>query len=111
MLVPVRLARTARGLEIEWSDGVTHELRAAQLQKACPCATCRERAKGDSAGRLAGEFPTLPIVGAAGTSSLEIVRMEPVGNYAYSIQFSHGCGKGIYTFELLRSLGEAAGKG
>jgi DUF971 family protein len=28
-----------------------------------------------------------------------------VGNYAYHIFFNHGCDKGIYSFELLKSLG------
>jgi DUF971 family protein len=32
--------------------------------------------------------------------------MEPVGHYAYSIQFSDGHNTGIYTLDLLRSLGE-----
>ncbi|MEZ6105603.1 MAG: hypothetical protein R3B96_05670 [Pirellulaceae bacterium] len=66
MLVPVRLARTARGLE---SSGRMAWLMSCGRLNFVPAraATCRERAKGDSAGGLAGEFPTLPIVGAAGT--------------------------------------------
>jgi DUF971 family protein len=32
--------------------------------------------------------------------------MKPVGNYAYTIAFSDGHDTGIYTFELLRELGE-----
>ena len=36
---------------------------------------------------------------------LTISKMEPVGNYAYSIEFSDGHGTGIYTLELLRGLG------
>ncbi len=35
--------------------------------------------------------------------------MKPVGNYAYSIEFSDGHDTGIYTFEYLRELGREAG--
>jgi DUF971 family protein len=38
--------------------------------------------------------------------SLTLSGMEPVGNYAYSIAFSDGHNTGIYTFDLLRELGE-----
>jgi DUF971 family protein len=37
---------------------------------------------------------------------LEVAKMAPVGRYAYSIKFNHGCTRGIYTFETLKSLGE-----
>jgi DUF971 family protein len=37
---------------------------------------------------------------------LSIQGMEPVGNYAYSIAFSDGHDTGIYTLELLRTLGK-----
>ena len=32
--------------------------------------------------------------------------MKPVGNYAYSLTFSDGHDTGIYTYDLLRELGE-----
>ena len=35
-----------------------------------------------------------------------IKAMKPVGNYAYGIAFSDGHDTGIYTLEILRSLGE-----
>ena len=34
--------------------------------------------------------------------------MHPVGNYAYNVHFSDGHSAGIYTFDLLRQIGEAA---
>ena len=42
------------------------------------------------------------------TQPLTISGMEPLGNYAYSIQFSDGHDTGIFAFDLLRQLGEAA---
>ena len=37
---------------------------------------------------------------------LTIAGMQPVGNYAYSIEFSDGHDTGIFTLELLRELGD-----
>jgi DUF971 family protein len=36
---------------------------------------------------------------------LSIAGMTPVGQYAYSIEFSDGHSSGIYTLEYLRELG------
>jgi DUF971 family protein len=48
------------------------------------------------------------MLGAAQLAPLSIVGMKPVGNYAYTIAFSDGHDTGIYSFELLRELGEPA---
>ena len=48
------------------------------------------------------------MLGAAQLQPLSIVGMQPVGNYAYTIAFSDGHDTGIYSFELLRELGEPA---
>jgi DUF971 family protein len=37
---------------------------------------------------------------------LTIAAMEPMGNYAYAIQFSDGHDTGIFAFDLLRQLGQ-----
>lgn len=103
--VPVGLKRTDRGLVIEWSDGVVQQLDGEFLLSQCPCATCRERAKGLEAERGQAGPLSLPILGSSMSELVSIAKMEPVGNYAYSIQFSRGCSKGIYTLEYLRSLG------
>ena len=101
-LVPVSLSRQPDGgLEIGWSDGQQQRVSARQLQDHCPCATCREKR-----GAEKKPGPALNILKSEQTAPLTIDAMDPVGNYAYSITFSHGCGKGIYTFELLRGLGE-----
>jgi len=43
-----------------------------------------------------------PAVRAAG--------MQPLGNYAYHIDFSDGHNTGIYSLEYLRQLGDEAGR-
>ena len=101
---PTKLARSASGgIQIDWSDSQRREYSIRELRDACPCATCREK-------RTQGEEPVslLPVLSLSETQPLAITKMEPVGNYAYSIEFSDGHGTGIYTLELLRQLGTEA---
>ena len=87
-------------LRIEWSDGARREYRFRDLRDACPCATCREK-------RNAPPQPSglLNVLSPAETQPLKIASMRPVGNYAYSIGFSDGHDTGIFTLELLQTLG------
>jgi DUF971 family protein len=100
---PVSLKATEdRALEMEWSDGVRLRYPFVKLRDSCPCATCREkkRAKAEKPKNI------LSILKAEETVPLTIMGMKPVGNYAYNITFSDGHSSGLFTIELLRSLGE-----
>ena len=48
----------------------------------------------------------LPVLSLAESRPIEIASMTPAGNYGYKIAFSDGHSSGIYSFELLRSIGE-----
>lgn len=99
-----------RTLRIDWSDGQQRLYAFRELRDSCPCAGCRESRKEGSAssGAAAPANPLqLTILSPAETLPLRVVSMRPVGNYAYSIQFSDGHDSGIFTFEFLRSLGTA----
>jgi DUF971 family protein len=102
-LRPTRLEiRDGNRLRIEWSDGQKREIAFGELRTACPCATCREqRNKPPEPAGLGG----LPVLSMAEARPLAVLGMRPVGNYAYSIAFSDGHDTGIFTLELLRSLG------
>jgi len=93
---------TSDRLRITWSDGQVREYPVRELRDKCPCATCREK-------RNAPPPPTtqLPVLSAAEAQPLRISGMTPVGNYAYSIDFSDGHNTGIYTLESLREMGQA----
>jgi DUF971 family protein len=98
---PTQLQRVGETeLLIVWSDGARRKYRLRELRDRCPCATCREKRS-----QPANPAPLLPIVRESDTQPLRLIGMKPVGNYAYSIQFSDGHDTGIYTFDLLRSLG------
>ena len=84
-----------------WNDGQRRQYTFAELREACPCASCREQ-------RRAGPPPPLTqltVLRPEETQPVKIVAMRPIGNYAYTIAFSDGHDTGIYTFDLLRSLG------
>lgn len=87
-------------LLIDWSDGQRRRYRVRALRDACPCATCREKRSQPS------DPMQLPTLTMAEAQPLRILGMKPLGNYAYGIHFSDGHDTGIYTFELLRELGE-----
>jgi DUF971 family protein len=103
--IPTAIARREKDpgrppvVEIAWSDGVTSTYSPRLLRDACPCATCRERRAEPAAASL------LPVLDPKETVPLAITGMTPVGQYAYSIEFSDGHSSGIYTLDYLRELG------
>lgn len=86
-------------LQIVWSDGQTRQYSIRELRNNCPCATCLEKRSAEP------EPMALPILRAEETQPLRITKMEPLGHYAYSIEFSDGHDTGLFTLELLRELG------
>ena len=101
--VPTSIERLdGNRIAIGWSDGVRRTYAARDLRDACPCATCREK-------RAAPAKPNpLTVLAPEELAPLSIAGMKPVGQYAYSIEFSDGHDTGIYTLEYLRELGAFA---
>jgi DUF971 family protein len=87
------------GIEITWSDGVKAAYVARLLRDACPCATCRDKRAQPATPAL------LPVLKPEEVAPLGIAGMKPVGQYAYSIEFTDGHSSGIYTLDYLRELG------
>ena len=102
-LTPVSIDRQGEAaIRITWSDGTTTDWTVAQLRKACPCATCREKKSSKQTDSTKPAKPTmLPVLSAAEARPLRIESMNPVGSYAYSIAFSDGHSSGIYPFVML----------
>lgn len=100
IFAPTQLKRLDDGsLVISWSDGEVRKYVVQQLRSRCPCATCRQNSSS-------GDEEMFPILPAREQDTLQIARMTPMGNYAYAIEFSDGHNTGIYSFTLLRTLGE-----
>lgn len=103
-VIPTSLERVgSAGLRIHWSDESSTEYSAAELRKACPCATCREKHSAGSKEESTG-IGGLPVLSLAEAQPLAIRGMRPVGNYAYNIAFNDGHDSGIYTFDYLLEL-------
>jgi len=100
---PTKLELASEGcLVIEWSDGLRREYAFVELAEACPCATCR----GKREAKREASSNSLNVLSASEARPMQLVQMTPIGNYAYKIVFQGGCDMGIYTFELLRELGQ-----
>ena len=96
------------GLVIGWSDGTRRRYTAGALRAACPCATCREKKSAESSKPPAGskiKSISLPVLTVQEARPTAIEHMQPVGNYAYNIEFSDGHDSGIFTFDYLLELG------
>ncbi|MDZ4656228.1 MAG: DUF971 domain-containing protein [Bythopirellula sp.] len=86
-------------LQIAWSDGEVRQYAVRELRDKCPCATCTEKRSADQPA------PLLQVLRVEETQPLRIAKMEPLGHYAYSIEFSDGHDTGLFTLEFLRTLG------
>ena len=93
------VARRDDRVELTWDDGSISTFHHIWLRDNCPCATCLEKRAADQPAEL------LPILRVAEAQPMRITKMEPLGHYAYSIEFSDGHDTGLFTLELLRSLG------
>lgn len=70
---------------IEWSNGSQFHYILSELQKNCPCAACAEGKKQND-------------------PSVRAYKIRSVGRYAIQIDFSSGCSKGIYDFDMLYNI-------
>ena len=82
-----------RTLAIVWNDDRESRYDVVELRKQCPCAHCIDE--------WSGEQRLLPEQVA---DDIRPIRIDSVGRYALTIQFSDGHTTGIYSFSMLRSL-------
>ena len=80
-------------ISIIWSDGAKTVYNAAQLRKACPCASCINEWTGE---KILDDKKI--------ADDLTFNNIAIVGRYALNFNFSDGHDTGIYTFQLLRKL-------
>lgn len=80
-------------ISIIWSDGKQTFYQAAQLRKACPCASCINEWTGE---KILDDKKI--------ADDLTFSNIGIVGRYALNFNFSDGHDTGIYTFQLLRNL-------
>ncbi len=98
----INLANDGQTLVIKWQDNLEHAISSFNVRFACPCAHCVDEITGEKIIKES-DVP----------SDVKIMESVPVGRYGFRFSFSDpspGAGAGIYTFSLLRKLGEDAAK-
>jgi DUF971 family protein len=87
--------RADGGIDLRWSDGRSDALAPRHLRLGCPCAACVD------------EWTHKPTLDPNSVpESVRVREALPVGNYALQLRFTDGHETGIYTWELLRQLGD-----
>ena len=90
--VEIRLHQRSRFVELSFDDGQRFELSYEFLRVFTPSAEARGHAPGQE---------TLQF----GKRDVDILRIEPVGNYAIRPVFSDGHDSGLYSWDILYGLG------
>jgi DUF971 family protein len=78
---------------IRWNDDKIGIYQLANLQRNCPCRSCRD----DKTGAFIKNIQEI-------SETLSAKKLVSIGNYALRIEFSEGCQSGIYTYSFLRKL-------
>jgi DUF971 family protein len=89
----IRLSKDRRTLTVAFGDGESHALSAEYLRVFSPSA----EVQGHSAEQR---------VTVGGKAAVEILKVEPVGNYAVRLTFDDMHNTGIFTWGYLRKLGQ-----
>ena len=88
----IRLSKDRRTLTVGFDNGETHALPAEYLRVFSPSA------------EVQGHSPEQRKL-VAGKQAVEILRVEPIGNYAVKLHFDDMHNTGLYSWSYLRKLG------
>ena len=98
MIQPVQIVEESdREVSIKWSDDAETRYNAAQLRRACPCASC----VNEWTGQKILDDKKIP-------DDLTFGSISIVGRYALNFHFSDGHDTGIYSFAFLHKLSPQA---
>ena len=98
---PVDVQQIGAELAIRWDDGGETFVPLAKLRRACPCAGCH--GEMDVLGNVY-KAPDRPLTAA----STQLVRWQLVGGYALQPYWADGHSSGIFSFEYLKRVADAA---
>lgn len=97
MAAPKDIQIIGSEIAIRWDDGKESYITFASLRAASPSAEVR--GERDIFGHQYGGEAPKNFVG------VEVTGWEQIGNYAIRFEFSDGHRTGLYSYELLRTLG------
>jgi DUF971 family protein len=98
---PVDVQPIGDELAIKWDDGSESFVKLERLRRACPCAGCH--GEMDILGNVY-RGPERPLT----VASTRLVRLESVGGYALQPVWGDGHSSGIFSFDYLKRVAEAA---
>lgn len=98
-VIPTKISRIERQIEVRWSDGHVGIHTLGQLRDSCPCAGC----KGETV-LLRHYQPEPPDRSTPGRYTLASI--QQVGAYAIQLGWGDGHTSGIYTWDRLRAACE-----
>ena len=88
----IKLRKQSRVLEVAFDDGRTFALPFEYLRVYSPSAEVRGHGPGQETLQL-------------GKHEVQVVHVEPIGNYAVRLDFDDGHNTGLYTWAYLHELG------
>ena len=88
----IKLHQKSRSLDISFSDGKTFQFPCEFLRVHSPSA------------EVSGHGPGQEVL-QTGKRMVNIIRIEPVGNYAIQLNFTDGHNTGLYSWDLLYNYG------
>ena len=98
MVAPTDIQLIGTEVALRWEDGQESFISFATLRAASPSA--QVRGERDVFGNIyGGEAPR-------DYRGIDVTGWERIGNYAIRFEFSDGHRTGLYSYELLRQLGE-----
>ena len=100
MIAPTDIQLIGNELAIKWADGRESYLSCASLRASSPSAAAK--GEPDIFGRVHGGEARKDF------SGVTVTGWQIIGNYAVRFDFSDGHNSGLYSYELLRQLGDAA---
>lgn len=98
---PTDIQVIGREVALKWDDGAEQFLPWETLRRFCPCAACM--GEKDIFGTTYRP-PERPY----GTGAFELAGLHPVGGYAVQPAWRDGHNTGIYSWEWLRRVADAA---
>lgn len=94
----LRFARKAQTLSVGFGDGTRRTIGYKELRAASPSAENKGHGNGN------GPPPPQPPI----PDTIDVIGAHPTGRYAVRIEFSDGHRTGLYTWDLLATLGAQA---
>lgn len=98
---PADIQQIGDELAIRWDDGGESYIKLETLRRRCPCASCQ--GETDVLGNVY-KGPDKPL----GPNSFRLLRLNNVGGYALNPVWADAHSTGLFSYEYLKRLGDAA---